>query len=56
MTVIYSERIQLQRGQHDEVKYVEKNIHRDIDQLQGGKLDGAFLVAKIGKRDALEGI
>jgi len=40
--------------QYKEEHEVQGNSHKDIEHLQGGELDRAFLVSEIGKRYTLE--
>ena len=56
LVVVQPEGVEPQSRQHDEVGEIEDNVEDDVDQLQAGKLDGALLVAQVGKRDALEGV
>ena len=43
-------------GQDEEEHEVEGYRHEDVEQLEGGELHGALLVAQIGEGDALEGV
>ena len=43
-------------AQDEEEHEVEGYRHEDVEQLEGGELHGALLVAQIGEGDALEGV
>ncbi len=45
-----------QFGQHHEIDQVQRDVQENEQQLQGGKLNGLFLIPEVREQDGLEGV